>query len=364
MAAPPFTPSFGNRPDQLLGRGAEVASFLRGLAGPPGHPDRAILCLGQRGMGKTALLLEFERLAREQKFVPSKATASPTLLLELLEGLARNGAKWLPRSWRVAGGSVGALGFSAGLTIASDDAGPASFRERLIELSEAFEAKGCGIALLVDEVTATSDQIAELAAAYQDLVGEGRNVAIALAGLPSAVSAVLNDRVLTFLNRAAKIRLAELPVPEVMIHYARTLAALGKSIAPADLTRAAEATRGYPYLLQLVGYHLLEYVGDASEVSADAVDLAVATARRALDDSVFAPALGPLSIRDRAFLEAMADDDGPSLVATVATRLGVSAASAQQTRARLIGAGVVTPAGRGRLAFTLPYLAEHLADGS
>ena len=32
-----------------------------------------------------------------------------------------------------------------------------------------------------------------LTTAYQHLVGEGRNVAIAMAGLPHAVSSVLND---------------------------------------------------------------------------------------------------------------------------------------------------------------------------
>ncbi|MDR0416928.1 MAG: ATP-binding protein, partial [Propionibacteriaceae bacterium] len=61
----PFAPSFGNRPHQLVGRSREVADLVQGLEGPPGHPNRAMVCLGQRGMGKTALLLEFAALAEQ-----------------------------------------------------------------------------------------------------------------------------------------------------------------------------------------------------------------------------------------------------------------------------------------------------------
>jgi hypothetical protein len=333
---------------------------MAGLDGPPGHPGRAVICLGQRGMGKTALLLEFAELARRRGFVAAKASASPALLVELAERLARDGAKWLPKGRKLAGGSVGALGFSLGVTVSAGEAPFPSFRSRLTAISEALDKSGHGMLLLVDEVTANSPQVAELATAYQELVGEGRNVAIAMAGLPGAVSGVLNDKVLTFLHRAARVRLGALPVADVMVHYSRTLAALGKSIAPADLALAAEATRGYPYLLQLVGYYLLEYAGDNATVTPEAAELAASTARRALDDAVFKAALHPLSARDRQFLEAMAPDSGPSLVSQVAERLAVSRASAQQTRARLIAAGVIEAAGKGEVAYTLPYLDEYL----
>jgi hypothetical protein len=360
MDRAPFRPSFGNRPDRLVGRDSEAAGSLKGLDGPVGHPGRATICLGRRGMGKTALLLEFAELARRRGFVAAKASASPALLAELLEGLARDGARWLPKGRKLTGGSAGALGFSVGLEFDAQEAGPATFRGRLTDISQALDKAGQGLVLLVDEVTANSPQVAELGAAYQELVGEGRNVAIAMAGLPGAVSAVLNDKVLTFLNRAAKFQLSEVPVADVMVHYSQTLKSLGKTIAEADLARAAEATRGYPYLLQLVGYYLLEYVGEDPAVGGAAVDLAIATARKALGDSVFKPALHPLSALDRRFLEAMACDQGPSRMAVLAGRLGVSAASAQQTRARLIAAGVIAAAGRGQVAPALPYLAERL----
>ncbi|MDR0417160.1 MAG: hypothetical protein LBH76_07605, partial [Propionibacteriaceae bacterium] len=294
--------------------------------------------------------------------VPAKATASPELLVELLEGIQRRGAKFVPKDRKVAGASVGALGFSVGLTFNRETQKEASFRSKLTLLCQELDKHGKGVLLLVDEVTSDSPPIGQLAVAYQELVGEGRNVAIVMAGLPDAVSAVLNDKLLTFLNRATKLRLDVLLVSEVMVHYFQTFKELGKSIANDDLTRAAEATRGYPYLLQLVGYYLLQYAGDDPTITSSVVDLAIATARKALDDAVFRPALRPLSARDQAFLKAMAVDLGPSSVSEIARRLGVSPASAQQTRARLIGSGTITSVGPGQIEFALPYLAEHLRD--
>ncbi len=63
MEAPIFRPSFGNRPDDLVGRDAALATLVRCFESYPGMRDRAVLITGQRGMGKTALLLEASDLA-------------------------------------------------------------------------------------------------------------------------------------------------------------------------------------------------------------------------------------------------------------------------------------------------------------
>ena len=53
-----FSPSFGNRPSYLVGRGNVISTFISGLEQEPGNRDRAMLMLGQRGSGKTVLLWE------------------------------------------------------------------------------------------------------------------------------------------------------------------------------------------------------------------------------------------------------------------------------------------------------------------
>ncbi len=56
----------------------------------------------------------------------------------------------------------------------------------------------------------------------------------------------------------------------------------------------------------------------------------------------------------------MAPDEGSSRIGDVAERLGVTPDYAQKYRRRLLDAGVVEQAGRGRLTFAVPYLRDHL----
>lgn len=70
--------------------------------------------------------------------------------------------------------------------------------------------------------------------------------------------------------------------------------------------------------------------------------------------------LRPLSRADVAFLESMAQDDGPSRVSDIQQRLGVSQGSVQSYRKRLIDAGVVMAPRRGELSFVVPTLADYL----
>ena len=99
-------------------------------------------------------------------------------------------------------------------------------------------------------------RLEQLVTAYQELVGEGLNVALVMAGLPGAVCATLNDRVLTFLNRARKVTLEPLSVGDVDAYYQRAFEELDLDI-PGDLRlRAARATQGSPYMLQLIGYNI------------------------------------------------------------------------------------------------------------
>ncbi|MDR1214981.1 MAG: ATP-binding protein [Propionibacteriaceae bacterium] len=355
-----FLPAFGNRPPRLVGRDEEVAAFVRGLGGPTGHPDRTTLFIGQRGMGKTAMLLELADRGERAGFVPARATATEALLSNLLEAIQVNGARHTATRKKLKGVSLGALGFSVGLTFDDETEKKYGFRTKLGLLCDELARHDKGVLLLVDEVWADSAELRQLATAYQELVGEGKNIAIALAGLPNSVSAVLNDQVLTFLNRATKVQLGPIPVSDVAVHYFQTFSDLGKRIAAAEVERAAEATRGYPYLLQLVGYYLLEAVGDAADVGQEAVTLAIRSARRALIDSTFAPSLRPLTRGDLNFLSALAQEPEPALVRAAQERLGLSSGSAQQHRARLIGWGLVAPVRRGELEFVLPYLRDYL----
>ena len=106
-----FIPAFGNRPAQLVGRDSIVEGFLNGLAHSVGHPGRATLLIGQRGIGKTALLLEFAAQAKQRGFIVARVSAQDGMLDDILGMIQRNGASDLDRPPKLKGASAGALGF-------------------------------------------------------------------------------------------------------------------------------------------------------------------------------------------------------------------------------------------------------------
>jgi hypothetical protein len=355
-----FLPAFGNRPAKLIGRDQVVQSFLKGLSCPIGHPDRATILIGQRGMGKTALLLEFADRSNEQDFIVARATASDTLLDDLLGAIQLNGSSVISKRPKLKGVSAGAFGFSIGLTFSEEAGKELSFLNKMLLLSNELEKYGKGIVILVDEIQAHTPALRTLTTTYQHLVGENKNVVIAMAGLPHAISSLLSDAVLTFFNRATKVFLASISLSEVSVYFSQVLTNLGKKISPENLEKVAEGTRGYPYLIQLIGFYLLEYSQSASEITAELVELALKSAKRDMIDNVYAPILKPLSKKDEEFLRAMARDSEVSKISEIKKRLRASDGVVHTYRKRLLDAGVIVSEKRGELSFTLPYFAEYL----
>ena len=214
--------------------------------------------------------------------------------------------------------------------------------------------------ILIDEVQANSEHIRQLVIAYQELIGQGADLALSIAGLPGAISATLNDHVLTFLNRATKVRLAPILIGEIDAFFEASFRKLGLSISPALRRVAAESTLGSPYLLQLVGHYLCLRGQPGTELGREEVDAALALSRSDFETDICRTTLNALSEVDVNFLVSMSEDQVSSRISDIAARLGVSRDYAQKYRKRLIDAGVIQPAGRGRLSFSVPYLAHYL----
>lgn len=358
-----YLPAFGNKPGQIIGRNTITSSFLEALSLPIGHRNRATILIGQRGTGKTTLLLEFTDLAMRNGFIPARVTANDDMLNEIIQAIQVNGAKFASGSkQKVKGFSVGALGFSFGLTFTDEAEVQLGFRAKLELLCEELERHGKQIAILVDEIQPNSPQVRALATSYQYLVGENKSIVIAMAGLPASISSVLNDDILTFLNRANKVYLEPLPFGEISINYSTQFAKQGKSISAGALNEAVLATKGYPYLFQLIGYYVLQYAQETDTISEEIVKKAIGTSKRDMVESIFLAALNPLSEQDKKFLEAMSRDHDESRVADIQDRMKKSRSYIQTYRSRLIASGVIASVGRGALAFAVPYLGEYLRN--
>ena len=358
-----FSPSFGNHPSQLVGRETLLKELLQGLDTRPGSRERALVILGQRGSGKTVLLWELADRATEQGFV----VASPTIVAEgmmerIVEKVQDAGERHVKeRRSRMSGGSVGALGFSVGLQFSREVQETKSPSYKLTQLARKLTEQGRGVLVLVDELQANAPEVRQLVGTYQELVGERLNVALAMAGLPGATAATLNDKVLTFLNRAHKAELGPLAFGDVDAFFRRSFERLGLAVPDGLRRQASAAVEGSPYLLQLIGHNLVLYAHEDGTVDEEALASALKTAQADFENDVCKTALGALSEKDVAFLEALARAGSPARTSRIAELMGEAPDYAQKYRRRLIDAGIIEAPERGRVAFAVPHLEGYLA---
>jgi hypothetical protein len=90
-----FTPAFGSRPLSNIKRRNLVSQFGDGLQGASGDPLRTVLYVGQRGMGKTALLLDLAAIAKENDYIVARVTAGENMLEEIIQTIQLSGEHYL-----------------------------------------------------------------------------------------------------------------------------------------------------------------------------------------------------------------------------------------------------------------------------
>ena len=357
----PFTASFG-APSGVtyVGRDAELAEFLQGLDDLPGSTFRAIMISGARGVGKTTLQTVMVDRARESGWITASVTAGPGIAERILDKAALAAEDLLePEPRRLLTG-VSIAGFS--LTATGVPAETPSWWRRMVRLLDALEANGSGLVISIDEVHREEAELRPLFQQYQELVNEGRNLAIVMAGLPGAVEGILAEYALTFVQRARRHVLGPIPLADIEQAYLTAFAESGKQMPATLAAQAAERTEGYPYLFQLIGYFTWRATEGRSLVTEDDLSAALVPAQELAGQNLFEIELRSVSNREREFLTAMLVDEADSAVTDVAARMGVSANNANYVRSRLIARSLIEPAGRGRVRFSSRYLRSYLAD--
>lgn len=365
----PFKPTAGRMPPLLIGRDSIIEDFEEGIDDGPGAPGRLMRVTGARGVGKTVMLTEFGRIARAHRWEVIDETASNGLAQRLLERLSPPKPA-ISLSLKPSVTVAGLGGVSLGEASVSSQQMPLTLREALGSRLDGLERKHAGLLITIDEAQAAdrNDMIA-IATAVQHLIREERDMAFVFAGLPIIASKWLNDDVLTFLRRAQAEQLGDVPLEDVHDALQDTFEDSGITIAGQALDMAVKATEGYPFMIQLVGYHVwrIAYrrqrdIEGIRTVSEDDARQGIDNALTRLGDAVHGPEMDGLSPIDKTYLLAMAQDDGPSSTSAVAKRMGKSLNYANIYRTRLIDAQVIRDMGYGKVDFAIPYLRRYLRE--
>jgi hypothetical protein len=362
----PFKPSFGVSPPLLVGRDALIDEFVDALEDGPGSGARATIYTGARGSGKTVMLNAVEDRAQQLGWLVVSETAAPGFVERLTRDalpalLERLDPKAVRRRLT---GVTGPLS-SGGLTWTTNDshAPEATLRSQIELVTDLLAEHQTGLLVTLDEIH--KNQIAELrqlATTVQHAFREERALAFVGAGLASAVSDVVNDEVLTFLRRAERHALGSVGREDVALAIRTPIEASGRKVADDVLAVMVEGTRGYPFLIQLVGAQVWRLRRSETEISMDSAREGVANALRRLGTLVYEPALAGASAIDKSFLLAMARDDGPSRMKDIQERLEIDGNFASQYRLRLIASELIESTGHGYVDFALPYLRDYLCD--
>lgn len=362
----PFRPTFGASPLVWAGRATVLADFERAISGSAGNPDRSILISGSRGIGKTVLLTELEDIAARHGWIVLRASARETIAESLIQSAIPEAINRLspPQRRQITGLSVAGIG-SVRTEVESRDPVPrltTQLRELISHL------RGTGVLITIDEVQdASPEDLTQVAVAYQDLVRDDLPVAVAMAGLTHGINTLLDLPGATFLRRARHYELGPLTLEDASVAIADTARDGGRAFS--DAQRAAEFSKGYPYLVQLLGFLSWEAADELGldSIDAHAVSAAMPRTLERLGVQVLQPALRDLPPRQMEYLRAMAkieDETGSTEIATsaLAEALGRPATSLSDIRARLIERDLITPAGWGLIEFAQPYLGQYLLD--
>ena len=361
----PFTPTFGVDPPLLVGRNDLLDDLVDAFEGGLGSPGKATLYVGSRGTGKTVMLNKAEELAKDRGWAVISEVATPGLIdrmtnIRLPEVLSEIDSA---KKTRLTGVTL-PLGFGGDMWEKTDTRVVPDFRTQLIRATSALAKHGSGLLVTIDEVHHRQiEDLREFGSAVQFAFRQKQvNFVFVGAGLPSAVSAVLNDSVLTFLHRADRHVLGPVRADDIERAILEPIEANGRQIEPSALAAASSATGGHPFLIQLVGRHIWRQHPERVMITLSDAQSGVAAALRRIGSLVFDPDLASLSDVDRSFLIAMTQDDGPSRTTDICTRLGVDATYAGQYRLRLIEAGMIQAVRHGEINFVQPLLREYLRE--
>lgn len=354
----PFKPTAGMTPPVLMGREDVIQDFSDGLLEGPGSPGRLMRITGPRGSGKTVLLTELGEIAASQGWRVVDVVSDEDICDSIARQLRR---VCVPKNVTVSA-SLPFVSAEMDFDVLPEDA---TFREVFEYAVRRLTRREGGLVITLDEAqNVDREAMSTIASCVQLMIRERQNVAFVFAGITTGVLDLLNDKSLTFLRRAKSEELASIPVDEVADALRETIERSGMHIGDEALSRAAEATEGYAYLTQLVGYNVWRtarrHADESAEITLADVARGVRLANEEYNRAVLGTALADLSKPAIEYLLAMCEDEKASSTGAIAQRLGKRTADANTYRRILIARQVIEATATGYVAFSMPRMRAYL----
>ena len=355
----PFSPGAGSPPPELAGRQPilERARIALGRI-KNGKSEKSFLMVGLRGVGKTVLLNEIQKLAEKEgyKSVLVEAHENKSLAALLLPPLRQilfnldrmeNASQKVKRGLRVLKSFFNRikvkvhdieLSLDVDPETGSADSGDleADLPILLEAIAEAAFDRKTAIAIIVDELQYLSEgELSALIMAIHKISQKQLPLILVGAGLPQLVALSVRsksyaERLFDFpqigpLEKRDAIDALQEPMKQQKIRFSKE-----------GIEEVLRKTKGYPYFLQEWGYQSWN-LASSSPIGAKVVKKATEISIQRLDESFFRVRFDRLTKREKEYLRALADfGSGAHRSGEIADKLGVKPQSIAPIRNSLI----------------------------
>lgn len=375
--ANPFSPGAGSPPPELVGRDA-ILTQTKVLLGrtKQKRSEKSMLLTGLRGVGKTVLLNEMDRIAlaegyrtilieaHEDKSLAALLAPHLRKLLFELDRLAGAGDK-AKRGLAVLKSFLNGVKLSVGEVEIGLDIDPekgaadsgdieVDLPNLLIAVAEAAVERNAHVAILLDEIQYLSEkELSALIMAMHRMQQRQLPLVLLGAGLPilpglAGDSKSYAERLFNFPD------VGPLTKDDAFKALRDPVKAVGVNIDDDALAEVFRLTEGYPYFLQEWGYQSWNHA-TTSPITLPVVKQATATVIPRLDENFFRVRFDRLTPSEKRFLRAMAElGPGAHRTGDIADKLGVKVTSIGPSRANLIRKGMIYSPSHGDMAFTVP----------
>ncbi len=342
MASNPFDISFGKKPHESITRFVQ-SKEITDVFSSDIITQQIYMITGVRGSGKTVLMNTIAAYFElHEDWIVIRLNPDRDLLTSLGAKLCSHHV--CTEIFRKAKINLSLFGF--GMEI--EGSTPIPDIESAIEnMLKALKRQHKRLLITIDEVT-NNAPIRTFAGSFQIFIGQELPVFLLMTGLYENIEALQNEKNLTFLYRAPKIRMTPLSINAIATRYADIF-----SLPYEQALVLAHATKGYPFAFQALGFSMWNHKDNPAVYMAEY--------RQLLEEYVYEKIWSELSAKDKRIADGIAHCP-EGRISQINTYLGLKPNEINQYRKRLIRKGIADGDEHGYLRFTLPLFEQFVLD--
>ena len=339
----PFTLSFGKKPIEYIARISEKQNLISSITAYPPLSNFYVIS-GIRGSGKTVMLTSiYNYFDNQGDYIVIELNPEDDLresLAAKLYSQCRIKRLFMEKNF--------AFSFS-GVTFSITGKNPIlNIDDLLDKMLEELKRQNKKVIVLIDEAT-NNTYLKQFALTSQMLIRKDYDLFVVMTSVFENISAIENEKNLTFLIRCPRITLSALNISAVTESY--------REILDVDYEKAlefAKMTKGYAFAFQLLGYLLFD--AKKKEITAGILS----QFDQYLEEYSYRKVWTSLSEVEQKILRAFKTNDSVP-VSHLLSELNMKKEYFSKYRERLLKKGVVVSPGKGLLSFSLPRFNEFIS---